>query len=358
MEGGLIMALQRPDLATLRARAIADIRVRLPGTDPSLRRSLLGVIAHLQSGTIHGVYGYLEWLSKQLHVDTADADMLDRFASVWLTQIRKAATQAVGNVVFTGTNAVNIPAGTLIQRVDGVQFSTDITAVIAAGTATVAITAVQAGLDGNTSAASVLSLVSPIAGINSSATVDGTGIINASEAESDTALRQRILDRIRSAPHGGNASDYVTWALEVAGVTRAWVYAQELGIGTVSVRFVVDDDPASIIPNAGKIAEVQAYIDALRPVTAALTVVAPVEAPLALSIAVTPNDTATQTAVTAELVDLLARESIPGGTILLSHIREAVSIAAGESNNVVSVPAADVTHAIGEIATLGVITWL
>ena len=64
-----------------------------------------------------------------------------------------------------------------------------------------------------------------------------------------------------------------------------------------------------------------------------------------------------QYAVEAELRDLLARDAEPGGTILISRIREAVSIAAGETDNVVSTPTANVTHAAGELAVLGVITW-
>ena len=43
--------------------------------------------------------------------------------------------------------------------------------------------------------------------------------------------------------------------------------------------------------------------------------------------------------------------------ILISKIREAVSVAAGETDNTVTVPAADVTHTAGQIATFGTITW-
>jgi len=350
------MALSRPDLQTLLSRAQSDISARLPGADPSLRRTLLGVLARIQAGSTHGLYGYLEWVAKQILVDTADADMLDRHGSIWGVP-RKQAVAAKGSVTFTGVDGSSIAAGTLIQRGDAVQFTTDAIANIAAGVASVAVTAVVAGINGNTTSASALSLVSPIVGVDSSVTVDAAGITNGADVEADEAYRTRTLDRIRSASHGGAASDYVTWALEVAGVTRAWVYAQELGIGTVSVRFVVDNDPSSLIPDAAKVAEVQTYIDALRPVTADLTVVAPVAAPIAMTIALTPNDATTQAAVTAELNDLISCEATPGGTILLSHIREAISIAAGETNHVLSVPAADVTNTTGKIATLGVITW-
>ena len=106
-----------------------------------------------------------------------------------------------------------------------------------------------------------------------------------------------------------------------------------------------------------KIAEVQTWIDARRPVTANPTVVAPIAAPLNMSIQLLPSSQAIRDAVTAEIADLLRREAVPGGTILLTHLREAISIAAGETDHVLISPVANVTHATGLIAVPGVITW-
>ena len=60
------------------------------------------------------------------------------------------------------------------------------------------------------------------------------------EAENDDDLRARILQRIQNPPMGGAQADYVTWALAVPGVTRAWA-APEQGIGTITVRFLMDE---------------------------------------------------------------------------------------------------------------------
>lgn len=346
------MPFNRPDLATLRDRIMADIRSRLPGAAPELRRTLLGVLAHVEAGAVHGLYGYLEWLSRQLMVDTSGSEWLDRHASIWGVA-RKAASYAAGTVAFTGSGSV--PAGRLLQRADGAQFTTD--AAITAP-ASVAVTASLAGLDGNSAAASTLAMVSPLAGINGTVTIDGSGITGGTDAETDDALRSRLLARIQEPPHGGAAADYVTWAMEVAGVTRAWVYAQELGIGTVSVRFMMDDVYTDGIPQAADVTAVQAYIDALRPVTAAVTVVAPVAVPLDMTIALTPTTAAVKAAVEAEIADMIARDAVPGGTILISRIREAISIAVGETDHVLSVPSADVIHTAGQIATMGTVTWL
>jgi hypothetical protein len=162
--------------------------------------------------------------------------------------------------------------------------------------------------------------------------------------------------RLRNPVRGGAASDYVSWALEVAEVTRAWVYENWNGLGTVKVLFVMDGRP-DIIPTGDDVTLVAAHIAPLRPVCADVTVAAPIATPLDLTIHLVPDTTATRAAVSAELADLIAREAEPGGTILLSHIREAISLAAGETDHTLTVPSGNVTAAAGHISTFGTITW-
>jgi len=346
------MPFNRPALADLIARAQADIESRLPGADASLRRSLLNVLARIHAGSVHALYGYLDWLAKQLMPDTAEAEHLERWSSVWGVN-RLAATYATGSVTLTGTGT--IPAGASLVRADGVEYSVDAETIITASGA-VAITAVNAGEAGNASAGSRLTLVSPIAGVQPQGVV--ASLTGGADTEADEALRARLLARIQQPPHGGASFDYEAWALEAhPDVTRAWVYPLELGVGTVTVRVMTDDATADGIPASTVIDAVQAHIDAERPVTAAVTVVAPVAVPLSLSIGLSPNTSVVQAAVEAELRDLLRREAEPGGTVLVSHIREAISIAAGEFDHVLTSPTADVSHTTGQIATLGSITW-
>ncbi|RYE88861.1 MAG: baseplate J protein, partial [Oxalobacteraceae bacterium] len=59
-----------------------------------------------------------------------------------------------------------------------------------------------------------------------------------------------------------------------------------------------------------------------------------------------------------ELRDLLVREAAPGKTLLLSHIREAVSTAAGETDHVLVSPAANVVPPTGHMPTFGSIAWV
>jgi len=357
------VSFTRPNLPTIIERIAADIDARLPGADARLAFSNLNVLAYAQAGAVHGLYGYLEYLSRQLFPDTAEAEYLERWSSIWAV-VRKAAAPATGSVNLTGTTGAVVPLGTLLQRADGRQYQSTAEVVLSSGAGGAPVVAVLAGLAGCAVAGVGLSLVSPIVGVASGAVVGTGGLTGGSDAESDAALRERLLAHIAAPPQGGAASDYVLWALQVSGVTRAWVYPQELGVGTVTVRFVRDGDvdgggPGdALIPDASEVAAVQEHLNNRRPVTAAVTVVAPVAAPLNFVIAgLTPANSAVQAAVALELQDLLLRESVPGGTLLLSHIRAAISGATGEVDFVLTSPTANVVNTTGRMSTMGSITW-
>ena len=347
----------RPVLPELIQRVRNDVLSRLSAEDV-LRRTDAEVYARVLGGVAHGLYGFIEWLSKQVIYDTAEAEYLERWCSIWGIN-RKVAAPATGTVTFTVQAGSLIPSGTLLQALDGVQYQTSTDATVSASTATASVTALVPAAAGNRATGQNLTLVSPVVGVQS--TVTAGLLFGGADVETDDALRARLLARIQQPPHGGTSSDYTPWTLEVPGVTRAWVYPAELGLGTVTVRFVRDNDGTgtAIIPDAGEVAAVQAYIDARRPVTAQLIVVAPAAVPLNFTIqGLVPATLTVQVAVQAELADLLLREAVPGGIILLSHIRAAISAASGETDYVLTAPLANVTNSTGNMSTLGTITWL
>lgn len=348
------MSFYRPTLSDLIARAQADIDAALPGADSRVRRNVLNVLARAHAGAMHGAYGMIDRAARFLP-DVAESDMLVRWAAAFgLT--RKAAEPASGTATLTGTNGVTVATGAILVRADGARYVTTGDATIASGAAAAPIEAEEAGVAGLMDEGQTLTFMSPVAGVNAVATVAAGGIAGGAEEEGDEDLRARLLERMRSQPAGGKAADYVRWAKEVAGVTRAWVYGNWDGLGTVKLLFVMDGRE-DIIPAGGDVALVAAKIGSERPVTAEVTVAAPVADPLDFAITLTPDTPAVRAAVEAELRDLIAREAEPGGTVLISHIREAISIAAGETDHVLTSPTANMTAAAGEIITMGAITW-
>ncbi|RML95626.1 Baseplate J-like protein, partial [Pseudomonas amygdali pv. eriobotryae] len=109
--------------------------------------------------------------------------------------------------------------------------------------------------------------------------------------------------------------------------------------------------------DAEQLAVVSAYIEPLRPVTADVYVLAPVQKPVVYTIRLTPDTSAVRSAVEAQLLDLHNREGGLGETLLLTHIAEAISRATGETDHVLISPVANVTAAANQLLTFGGIQW-
>ncbi len=354
------MPFTRPDLKTINDRIGTDIAARMPGVDATPRRSVAGVIARTEAGAVHGLYGHQVFISEQVMPDTAETEFLDRWARIWGVA-RKAPQKARGEVIATGLDATAIVAGSVLQRADGARYTVTAEAAIADGTATLALEAVTPGETGNTPSGT-LNFLEPIAGVEATATVSADGIAQGSDEEGDASLRARIMRRIQKPPHGGAHHDYIAWALDRDAhgidVTRAWVAPRQFGAGTVAVRFVMDLTYADGIPTQADVDAVAASIEAVKPVAATLYVFAPVAYPQTFRIAgLTPATEAVRAAIEAEIRDLILREAEPGGTLLVTHIREAISVAAGEHDHRLISPIDDVVVPAGAITTFGQIEW-
>lgn len=352
------MPFQRPTIAQLIARAVSDIQSRLPGANPLQRHSFLGGLARMHAGAMHGLYGFGQFISRQVVPTTAEAEYLDRWATLWLSTPRMAAVGSAGSMDFTGQAGETVPADLELQDDAGLEYkTTEAVELDGSGEATVSVVATDVGAATNLAAGVILNVIAPTAGVDSQATVSAAGLAGGRDRETDEALRERIRQRITNAPHGGAAFDYERWALEVSGVDRVWVTPLYDGDGTVQVWIGETDYDDDTLASAQLVSDVQDYIDPRAPVTADVTVATPevVEQPITLTLF--PDTVAVQEAVKAELAALFARDAEPEGTILISRIREAVSIAAGESNHELTVPSDDVTAGTGEILALGTVTF-
>jgi uncharacterized phage protein gp47/JayE len=347
------MPFSRPDLPTLINRAAADVAARLP-RDQTLRWDDSQVYARVLAGQADGIYGYLDYIARQVIYDTAEGDYLLRWASIWGIEPLPAVA-ATGTVTFTVAPGAVIGAGEILAALDGVQYQTVESAIVSGSSATAPISAVAAGEAGNRITGAPLTLVTPIAGVESTATAGA--LTGGADAETIDATRARFLARIRDGKRYGKRGDYVAWALEVPGVTRAWEYPLEMGAGSVTVRFVRDDDD-SLIPDDAELATVHDYIAARCPVRlAALYVVAPVPVTQSFALRAPVGATSAQLAQAEAEIAAIVAAVAPGGNLYVEQVNQAVTAATGVFEQFVDSPSGDVSFGVGELPVMGTVAW-
>lgn len=367
------MPFQRPTLTALLDQTRADVASAL-GLSSLLRISPERALSDAVSGQAIGLYGYLDWIALQSNPFTCTAEYLEAWAALAPTPVlREAATQAAGTATFYGVAGSVLASGSGVIRSDGVAYATTASGTVGVGgSVTVAIAAATAGAAGNAAVGASLTLIAAVAGINS-AGIAATEIVGGADVETDDALRSRMLASYATPPQGGAASDYVTWAKQVAGVTRAWCAPNGAGAGTVVVYVMLDDvrtagggfptgtDGVATLETRAAVATgdqllVADYLYPLRPVTALVYVATPT------ATAINPtindlNDAALRPAITTALNAMLRTTASIGGTIYPSDLADAIAAVPGVTHFSMPTPAVPLIAAAGHLHTLGTITW-
>jgi uncharacterized phage protein gp47/JayE len=335
------MPFDRPTLSTLRRQLASDLAAGLPGDQGLLRYSNLGILGDGLAALVSGLYGYLDWIALQGVPFTAQDEYLEGWAAL-KGVIRKPATQATGTATFQGADGSEIPAGTPLLRADGAAFATFVAGTIAGGSTTVAVIASDAGAAGNTAAGATLALAVSRSGVVATAVV-AAAIAGGTDVEADEDFRTRTLAIYAAPPQGGARADYVDWALEAPGVTRAWASPNGMGPGTVTVYFMMDEVEAAHdgFPQgtngvataetrdataSGDQLVVANAIYPVQPVTALVYAVAPGRNAVDFSIAGFLNGpAATKALIRQAIADALKVDAAPGGVTQLSLIEGAIA---------------------------------
>jgi len=355
------VAFSVPTLQAIIARIKGDFRAAL-GVDPQ-QATIEYALTRAEAGQSKGQYAYGTYIKDQGFPDRADAEHFWRWAAIWGVY-QQAPAPWRGLYEFSGASGVTIPAGTELSRADGQLYVTSAAVTLedvsAFGSFTGSVEiAAKLGYEGtlaNCDDGQPLTLSTPIATVDSEGFVLSTSV-DGSDVESQADALTRLLGVIQKTASGGGPGDYVAWAREVPGVTRAW--EQALGAGQVSVTFVRDGDGtgAAILPDPGEIADVQAHVQSKAPVTVIVTVPAITALIVNFVMSVVPNTPEVKTAVQNELADFFLREAQPGGTLDLSRMNAAISAAAGETSHVLTSPNANVVATPTQMPVLGTVTF-
>ena len=375
------MPYPRQTLTALRTLAMQDMTASdLPNADGFLRRAVLRVLAWVIAGMAYLHDGYLDWISLQSTPFTATGEYLEGWAALAPTPVlRQAPTFASGQATWGGAVNSPLPANTVCNRGDNVQYITGAAATVGSGgTVTVTVTALVAGVNGNSDSGTPLTFGTSIPGIGPNGAASGP-ITGGADLELDASLHSRMEESYSAPPHGGNAADYITWTLQVPGVTRAWVPQVPLVPGAVTVFFMMDAAEAihGGFPQgtngvatletrdtsaAGDQLAVANHLFPLRPVTPIVYAVAPQASVRAFTLAGLSGITVGQQAqVSAALTTLLLQKDSPLATTSIeqSDVVAAISAIGGLPSFAVTSPSSwPITSAVGYLFTLGTVTYV
>ena len=234
-------------------------------------------------------------------VDETSGSFIDKDAAGYGIT-RKPGTAASVTLTFTGSAGTTVPAGTLCVTQDGLGFATDEDLTLGEdGSGTVTATADAVGTAYNVLAGAIVSMQQAVSGVtaltNEAAAAGGT------DPESDAALFARLDAYKKTPPTSGNDRHYHQWALEVNRVGAASVIRCWDGPGTVKV--IIADMALHPVTEELR-AEVAAYIETQRPVTAEVTVESAAGVPVTVSVTVETDGTVSKLNTERELTERLA----------------------------------------------------
>ena len=350
------MAYPTLDYRQVRDVILRDIANKLPAANVGSDSDYY-VRANATGSAIEGLYEHQKWIARQLFADTADIDILESKHANPRGITRKVAARAAGSVSFNGTVGAAISIGTEVKTGSGISFITTAAGVIGAGgTAIIAAQASVAGISGNQVVGAALMLSAAPSGVQSNAAI--VSMTGGADIETPAALLARVLFDIRMPESGGASYDYYKWALEVPGVTDAYIFTQRRVANGVDVVI----ETSGGLAGAALIAAVAAYIETKRPPGANVLVGAPTLVNVPITAVLTLNG-----AVLAD-VQLLASAALTnyfnqlhvGDVVrraqlitLLTSIKGVIDVNLNAPAANVQ-PVADATHS--ELAVLGVVT--
>lgn len=362
-----------PTTEEINDRIISDIESSIGQSTPLMFKAFNRVLAFALAGVFTILYKFGQWAIKQIFTITQDADSLELKGDQYDIP-RTVAVAAELTVGFTGDNGTTILAGKQFRGdSNGLLYSVQLTETISGGVAVANVKCLTSGELSNLVNGSIMTILQPIAGLDNQATVSAT-VIEGEDQESIEDYRARISEREKTPPQGGALIDYVIWAKEVAGITRAFAWGhREVGAipeGRVYV-YPVNDGEASRIPSVPKLTEVQEYID--DPTRAPMQVVlinvpAMDEKVIDIDVSALDPDTSAIKAAFAENVEeyLLAREpqqfvdQLDVKNVISRSGLEAIYINSGAQSVTLTMSdggiVEDTTLLFNELAILGTIT--
>ena len=321
------------------------------GCDSAVR--LYALAAELQSLLMQA-----DWVLDQSFPQTAQGTYLDYHAETrGIT--RGAAEKAAGVIRFAAADKVTaacpIEKGTVCMTAEGVRFETTEDAAIAVGSQWVDVPAqaAEAGAGGNVIAGTVTLLSAMPVGVVQC--TNPAAFSGGCDAESDEALRRRVLASYQRLPNGANAAYYEQEAMRYPGVAAAKAVGRARGIGTVNVVIATHAG----VPDAALLAAVETDLQKKREIAVDVKVLAPTVETVAVTAALkaAPGYTFAEAKAGAQsALEALFTGELLGKSVTTARLLTLLCGVEGVENVHLTAPAADVAVGSTELPMLGTVT--
>ena len=321
------------------------------GCDSAVR--LYALAAELQSLLMQA-----DWVLDQSFPQTAQGMYLDYHAETrGIT--RGAAEKAAGVIRFAAADKVTaacpIEKSTVCMTAEGVRFETTEDAAIAVGSQWVDVPAqaAEAGAGGNVIAGTVTLLSAMPVGVVQC--TNPTAFSGGCDAESDEALRGRVLASYQRLPNGANAAYYEQEAMRYPGVAAAKAVGRARGIGTVNVVIATHAG----VPDAALLAAVETDLQKKREIAVDVKVLAPAVETVAVTAALkaAPGYTFAEVKAGAQsALEALFTGELLGKSVTTARLLTLLCGVEGVENVHLTAPAADVAVGSTELPMLGTVT--
>jgi uncharacterized phage protein gp47/JayE len=305
-------------------------RAKLPNSDAWIFPNNLWIAATVVGGMLWELYAQAVAILRQAMPDSATGVWLQRWANLFRVYI-KMPTAARGPVLLTGDALTPVLAGTVFERADGMQYTTQAAVTLDDdGTGTAVVICTATGSATNALKGSPLTLSSSVPGLDPDAVVGEEGLGGGADIESDDSLRARMIARMQRRNRYGTLQDYEDWALEVSGITRAWAFSAG---NVINVFFAMDDAYPDTygIPQQTDAVILDAYLTdpCRKPIGAIPMARLPVGVPLDLTIRCpSPFNDALAGAVQSDLDSYLVRTALPGRGYTAQDLQRVIDAAA------------------------------
>lgn len=341
------MAFNPPKFEQIRDSILRDIQSMSADADISIDSDYY-IRASSIAACCEGQYAHQSWIARQIFADTADTEFLEWHAAT-RDIYRKAATTSTGLVRIFG-EPLSVIQEDLIIKWNDLEYRTTEAKTIEAGKSfvEVKIIANQTGIRFNTEKEQAAMLTAAPSGCRTECII--LNALGGTAQESDASLLDRYLERLRRPPAGGNKYDFRNWALEVPGVTNAYVYPLRRGLGTIDIAIT----SAANLPSAELVQTTQDHIDDVRPVTAKESLVlTPVPNFIDFDVKVTVQGIVLSDAekeIQAVLSDYFLRLA-PGESFILSRVEALISDIVGVIDRKIITPTSNQTVEIDKEMT-------